>query len=79
MSLLSIGFSKAFNRMDHHVCLKAHADCSAFTESLSMIGSFLLGRKMRFKVNSTMSEARDVQPARYTTWELFVCCVNKCH
>ena len=60
MSLLSIGFSKAFNRMDHHVCLKAHADCSAFTESLSMIGSFLSGRKMRFKVNSTMSEARDV-------------------
>ena len=36
-ALISIDFSKAFNRMDHRLCVEALAECGASTESLAMV------------------------------------------
>ena len=60
VSMLSIDFSKAFNRMDHRLCFEALAECGASSESLMMITSFLSGRRMRFKMNGTLSTTRGV-------------------
>ena len=60
-ALLSIDFSKAFNRMDHTVCVGALADLGASTESLGMIVAFLTGRSMVFKVNGTKSSPRTIR------------------
>ena len=56
MSILSVDFSKAFNRMDHRLCLDALREKGASTESLAMVKAFLTGRTMRFKVNGCLSE-----------------------
>ena len=61
VSLLSIDFSKAFNRMDHAACLTALANCGASTDSLAMIAAFLTGRKMKVKVNYSFSSPRAVK------------------
>ena len=60
MSLLSIDFSKAFNRVDHRACVRALAECGASTDSIQMIGAFLRGRVMQVKVNNELSEERCV-------------------
>ena len=61
VALLSIDFSKAFNRMDHTECIQAMAKYGASTDTLKIVGSFLTGRKMRFKVNAAKSEERPVK------------------
>ena len=60
-ALLSIDFSKAFNRMNHWTCLESLAELGALTESLTIIKSFLTGRSMQFKVNATLSTTRWVK------------------
>ena len=60
-SLLSIDFSKAFNRMDHNVCIHALWRAGASRESLSMVASFLDGRRMKFKVGSAFSREKEVR------------------
>ena len=61
VSLLSIDFSKSFNRMDHNICVRALADCGASTELIEMVSSFLSKRKMRFKVGSAFLSDREIR------------------
>ena len=61
MTLMSVDFSKAFNRVDHVVCLQALAENGTLTDSLAMISSFLKDRCMRFKVNNILSSERQVK------------------
>ena len=63
MSLISINFSKAFNRMCHHICLEELSRRGASTESIAITASFLTGRSMRVKVGSEMSVPRQVRGA----------------
>ena len=61
VSLLSIDFSKAFNWMSRSFCLLSLADLGASADSIAMVYTFLKGRKMRFKVNVTLSSQRRVK------------------
>ena len=61
MSILSIDFSKAFNRMSHRRCLDALERKGASNESLNMVAAFLDRREMHFKVNATLSSPRHVR------------------
>ena len=61
MTLMSVDFSKAFNRVDHVVCLQALVENGTLTDSLAMISSFLKDRCMRFKVNNILSSERQVK------------------
>ena len=60
-SILSIDFSKAFNRMGHAECISALSRCGASDESIQMIIAFLSDRKMKFKVNGSYSTEREVK------------------
>ena len=60
VSILSVDFSKAFNRMSHKVCLQELAKRGASTDSLQMTAAFLMGRCMRVKVSGTKSTPRPV-------------------
>ena len=60
VALMSVDFSKAFNRVNHYICLDSLASAGASSDSLSMIAAFLRGRLMRFKVNNTYSSTREV-------------------
>ena len=55
VSLISIDFSKAFNSVNHNVCLNALVRGGASTESLKIVAAFLTRRRMVFKVNNTFS------------------------
>ena len=46
--------------MDHNVCVRALAECGASTESIRMIAAFLDSRRMRVKMNRTLSTERRV-------------------
>ena len=61
VSLISIDFSKAFNRMCHYKCINELARQGASTETIGMIGAFLTGRQMTVKVNSVKSAPRLVR------------------
>ena len=43
-NLLSVDFSKAFNRMDHFCCLEALADMGAEEKTIDWVASFLFNR-----------------------------------
>ena len=60
VSLVSIDFSKAFNRMSHRICVEQLAGRGASTDSIRMVGAFLNGRKMRMKINNSFSKLRPV-------------------
>ena len=60
VSLVSIDFSKAFNRMDHGLCLKAFAHKGTSREAMTMIAAFLHRRTMRIKVGTVFSAPRIV-------------------
>ena len=60
VSIVSVDFSKAFNRMSHYHCLQAFKFYGASTESLAMIAAFLQGRIMSIKVGNAMSTPRNV-------------------
>ena len=81
VSLVSIDFSKAFNRVDHSYCLQALAEEGASTHSLRMVSAFLKGCRMRFKVNNVYSDEKNVnegspQGTRLGNF-LFIVAVNK--
>ena len=61
VGLMSVDFSKAFNRVDHATCLRSLAAHGASTETIGMISAFLTDRKMRFKVNNQFSTERAVK------------------
>ena len=60
VSLVSVDFSKAFNRMDHGLCLKSFAYKGASQEAMTMIAAFLYNRTMRVKVGTAFSTPRSV-------------------
>ena len=59
-TVLSIDFEKAFNRLNHHECLKQLERLGASAASLALVGSFLTGRSMRVKLNGKLSDAKQL-------------------
>ena len=60
VSMISIDFSKAFNRMSHNVCINELAERGASTETIHLVAAFLNNRSMRVKVNQSFSTQRRV-------------------
>ena len=60
VTVMTIDYQKAFNRMDHNKCVQALADKGASTQSIRVAASFLEGRTMRAKVGQTLSSVRSV-------------------
>ena len=60
VSLASIDFEKAFNRVCHHKCLEAAKNMGASDLTLSMVRAFLTERTMVVKVNKEKSVPRYV-------------------
>ena len=58
-SLVSIDFSKAFNRMDHAACLEALRDKGVPENVVSVVQAFLYNRKMAVHINGKISEERN--------------------
>ena len=61
VSIISIDFSKAFNRLCHHTCIAELAKRGGSTETISMVAAFLRGRKMNMKVHGTKSTTHDIR------------------
>ena len=59
-NLISVDFSKAFNRMHHFHCLEALVDLGAELQTVDWVASFLHNRKMAVKINSSYSVPRTV-------------------
>ena len=60
-SIMSVDFSKAFNRLDHQACLKKMSEKHASNQTLRMVFSFLEGREMCIKTSEGYSETRNVK------------------
>ena len=58
VSLMSVDFSKAFNRLDHQACLDKLVKKNASNQTISLIAAFLGGRKMCVRTSNVMSEKR---------------------
>lgn len=61
VSLISVDFSKAFNRMEHQTCLVSLARKGASTDTIQMVGSFLTGQGMKIKLDGTYSKPREMK------------------
>ena len=59
-NILSIDFEKAFNRMDHSVCLNELRRLNATSGTCAMVGAFLHGRTMVVRNGSATSKPRPV-------------------
>lgn len=59
-NLISIDFEKAFNRVDHHECLKACQKKGATPSTLAMVRAFLTERTMSVKIGEARSTPRRV-------------------
>ena len=55
VNLMAIDFEKAFNRMDHGLCLMKLRDMGAKEHTTALVQAFLSGRKMKVKINDTFS------------------------
>ena len=55
--VLGIDYEKAFNRLDHHECLRQLRTLGASSTSLGLVRAFLTGRSMRVKVGSELMNA----------------------
>ena len=60
VNIMSVDFSKAFNRVDHTACLKKMAAMGASQESLTALLSFLSNRVMLIRTNNVSSSVRKV-------------------
>ena len=61
VAIMSIDFSKAFNRLCHNDCIEALMRRGASSENIQMVAAFLSERSMMFKVNTTYSAPRPVR------------------
>ena len=59
-SVVSLDFSKAFNRLDHAHILQSYGRLGASTEVIHLLASFLSGQVMKVKVNGVLSTAWQV-------------------
>ena len=57
-NLISVDFSKAFNRMHHFRCLESLVDLGADMQTVDWVACFLFGRTMSVRVENTFSEPR---------------------
>ena len=73
IALMSIDFSKAFNRMGHQACLAALAKGGCSNQSLRLIYNFLDGREMCIKDGQDLSNTREVRGGspREQNWAIF--------
>ena len=60
VSVLSIDFEKAFNRMCHGACLRALQELGATQSTLGLVHAFLWKRKMSVRLGETKSVPRPV-------------------
>ena len=60
VSVISIDYAKAFNRMDHAHCLRAMAAKGSSTQAIRIAASFLSDRVIRTKVGEHLSKPRKV-------------------
>ena len=60
INLTTIDFAKAFNRMGHQACVQAFKRKGASSQTIGMIGAFLMGRRMTVKVGSSFSTERPI-------------------
>ena len=58
--LTSIDFAKGFNRVSHQYCLQAFAEHGSSTDIIRLLATFLQGRRMKVRVNTTFSDALPV-------------------
>ena len=58
VTTISLYFEKAFNRMDHSVCIAALANKGASNQTIAMVTAFLEKRYMRIKIGHTLSQRR---------------------
>ena len=63
VNLTTIDFAKAFNQMEHQACLRAFEHKGASSQTIGMIASFLMGRRMSVKVGNSMSAPRPIMGA----------------
>ena len=59
-TLMSVDFSKAFNRMKHQECLGAIARKGGSTQTILMIYHFLKGRQMHIRDGQLLSTSRNM-------------------
>ena len=55
-NLVSIDFSKAFNRMDHGACVRALEEAGVDLSVVSVVKAFLFNRKMSVHINGEVSQ-----------------------
>ena len=55
VNLMAIDFEKAFNRMDHGICVETLKEMGAKVHTTSLVQAFLHGRVMSVKINDTFS------------------------
>ena len=55
--ILGIDYEKAFNRLDHHECLRQLRSLGASATSLGLVRTFLTGRSMKVKVGGEIMNA----------------------
>ena len=60
VSMISLDYAKAFNRMCHRKCLDAFKKKGASTQTLGLIGSFLVGRTMCVRHNGETSSTQAI-------------------
>ena len=58
VNLISLDFSKAFNRMSHARCISMLAKKGASNQSLASVAAFLSNRKIKIKMNGQFSKTR---------------------
>ena len=60
VAMISLDYAKAFNRMCHILCLNAFKRKGASTQTLELIGSFLVNQTMCVRHNGETSSARPI-------------------
>ena len=60
VNLMSVDFQKAFNRMDHSVCIRRLQDRGAHPHLVGLVAAFLYERKMAVKIDGQFSSVRQV-------------------
>ena len=60
VQLMSVDFEKAYNRMDHNICLDSLSKLGAKKEDVELVCAFLNNRTMSVKVGTSFSDRKPV-------------------
>ena len=58
VQLMSVAFEKAYNRMDHNICLESLSRLGAKKEDVELVCAFLNNRTMSVKVGTSFSDKK---------------------